>query len=70
MAARFQRERSNASWQGQGRLLGSGGSRWGLEGWSDFTEGWWSVRASTGVGRSKIGFGDGDWPGRLLRRVI
>lgn len=46
------------------------GEEWSLEGWSDFTGGWWSIWASTGVGWSKVGFGDSNWPGRLERRVI
>lgn len=35
-----------------------------------FHRGWWSAGASPGVGWSEVGFGDGDWPGRLERRVI
>lgn len=29
-----------------------------------------TFQAGTGVGWSKVGFGDGDWPGGLERRVI
>lgn len=36
-------------------------SRWGGSG---------TFRAGTGLGWSKVGLGDGDWPDQLGRRVI
>lgn len=46
------------------------GEERGLEGRSDFTGGWWSIRAGTRVGWSKVGFGDSNRPCRQERRVI
>lgn len=63
--------------KGPCRLVGPGkasGRRWeqneALKGGQISLGGGGTFQAGTGVGWSKVGFGDGDWPGGLERRVI
>lgn len=73
MAARFQGEERSLP-AGRPREGKASGRRWeqneALKGGQISLGGGGTFQAGTGVGWSKVGFGDGDWPGGLERRVI